>query len=177
MSTSNLIDIEIHLPERRRRNEIRMCHGSACCCCCCLHTVGGIIGSAVAPSFGKNNRMALNYYYDEELDIAVPNVAKTGISAVKLFWLLSLAGLLLAPLLGALWGLGGLGAGLFIIAMIFPAVQLLSALVTYICMAASSRPDKSFQVRQVGKITLGLVVGVGAGIMAMVAIGVILSIR
>src|SRR2546426_4106519 len=164
--------IESHPPERRRRTEIRMCHGSACCCCCCLHTIGGIIGSAVAPAFGKKHRMPIHYYYDEEGDVAVPNIAKTGVSAVKVFWFLSLAAAIVGALIGAMVGhRDGFLIGLFSLVMAFPAAQLVCAIITLIWLALSSRQDKSFQLWQLGKITLGLVVGTAAGILAMVVIG------
>ena len=156
MNTADTPTIVSHPPERRRRTEIRMCHGSACCCCCCLHTVGGIIGSAVAPAFGKD-------------DVAGPNIAKSEVSAVKVFWLLSLAAALLGALIGALIGMneGAVDVGLVILAMVFPAVQLVIAIITLIWLAMSSRQDKSFQAWQIGKITLGLFVGTGAGSLAM----------
>lgn len=168
------IDIQIHPPERRRRTETLMC-GCCCCCCCCLHTVGGIIGSAVAPAFGKKDRLPIYYYYDEELDAEVPAIQTPGISAVRLYWILSLAFALIGALLGVLGGGEGFVIGLVILAMVYPAVQLAGVIVTLIVLAASNRPDKSRQLWQLGKITLGLFVGTAAGIMAMVAIGVMLG--
>jgi hypothetical protein len=168
--------ITSHPPERRRRTEIRMCHG-CCCCCCCLHTVGGIIGAGIAPAFGKNNRMPITYYYDEEDGVALPNIAKAGVSAVKVFWLLSLVAALLGALIGAALGREGFGVGLVILALVFPAVQLGSALITLAWMALSFRSDKSFQLWQIGKIILGLVVGAVVGVLAMVAFGVLMSMH
>ncbi len=130
----------------------------------------------MAPAFGKKNRMPIYYYYDEEDDIAVPNIAKTGVSAVKVFWILSLAAALLGAVLGASFGepREGLVIGLVLLALAFPAVQLGIVIVLLIWLAISSRPDRSFQFWQVGKITLGLFVGTAAGIMTMVAIGVMM---
>lgn len=167
--------IECHPPERRRRTDVRMCHGS-CCCCCCLHTVGGLIGAGVAPLIGAKNPLPLGYYYEEEDEYAVPDVSKPGVSAVKVFWFLSLG----------VWGVGGLigsaqagGEGfvgaLIILLLLFPAIQLGCAIFTLLWLALSVRPDKSFQLKQVGKLTLGLVVGTVAGILAMVGIGVMFS--
>ena len=177
MKTADTPTMASHPPERRRRTEIRMCHGSACCCCCCVHTVGGIIGAAVAPAFGKNNRMPIHYYYDEDLDISVPNVAKPGASAVKVFWFLSLGTAILGTMLGALAGREGFLIGLFTFAMGFPALQLGCAVVTLIWLGLSSRPDKSFQSWQIGKIAIGLFVGTAAGILAMVVLAVLMSAR
>jgi hypothetical protein len=176
MKTADTLTIECHAPERRRRTEIRMCHGSCCCCCCCLHTVGGIIGAGVAPSFGANNRMPLNYYYDEEDNISVRDIAKTRVSAVKVFWLLSLAATILGTLIGSTQGGSGFIVGLVIVLLVFPAIQLVCAIITLIWLSSTSRPDKPFQLWQVGKITLGLFLGTLGGIAAMGGIALIISL-
>jgi hypothetical protein len=177
MSTADTPTIESHPPERRRRTEIHMCHGSCCCCCCCLHTLGGIIGSAVAPGYGKNNRMPITSYYDEQPDTVDPNAPQTGASAVQVYWILSLVGAILGAWVGAMQGGEGFIIGLVILAMVFPAVQLVMAIITAIWLGASSRPDRSFQLGQIGRITLGLVVGTVVGILTMVVIGVVMSSR
>src|SRR5262249_33950685 len=44
-------------------------HCCCCCCCCCLHSLGGLIGAAVAPNLGApgpRSYMRLTYYWDEE---------------------------------------------------------------------------------------------------------------
>jgi hypothetical protein len=167
--------LESHPPERRRRSTETLMCGCCCCCCCCLHTVGGIIGAAVAPAFGKNSRLPLHYYYDEEFDIAVPDIGKTGVSAVKVFWLISLVLALVGAMLGCAVGREGIIIGLIILALVYPGVQLGSGIIVLIWLALSVRHDKSFQLKQTGKIILGLFVGTAAGIMAMVAIGVLFS--
>ena len=53
------ITVITHQPERRRqRASVPAQAGGCCCCCCCccLHTVGGLIGAAVAPTLGSGNR-------------------------------------------------------------------------------------------------------------------------
>src|SRR4051812_29520885 len=145
MNTPDAPTIECHPPERRRRSEIRMCHGSCCCCCCCLHTIGGIIGASVAPTIGKNKPVPLTYYYDEEGDVVgVPNIGKAGISAVRVFWLLTLFCAIIGwigivgMMLSQPGGRGQIGGrtdpwgsivwGLVLLVMAFPAVQLVSAI-------------------------------------------------
>jgi len=167
--------LESHPPERRRRSTETLMCGCCCCCCCCLHTVGGIIGAAVAPAFGKKSRLPIHYYYDEEFDISVPDIGRTGFSAVKIFWLISLVLAVLGALLGAIGGGESFIIGLVILALVYPAVQLASGLVVLVWLALSTRHDKSFQLKQTGKIILGLFVGAAAGIMAMVGIGVLFS--
>jgi hypothetical protein len=62
-----------------------------------------------------------------------------------------------------------------ILALCLPAVQLGSAFVTGLILLLSSRADKYYQLRQLGKITLGIVLGTGVGIVAMVGIGFVLG--
>ena len=174
MNTTDPIQFESHPPERRRRTETLMC-GCCCCCCCCLHTIGGLIGSAVAPAFGRKNRMPIHYYYDEEFDVALPSVAKTGASAVKVYWIISLVCAILGAMMGCAGGGSGIVIGLIILALVFPAVQLGSAIIVLIWLALSSRDDKRYQLKQIGKITLGLFLGAVAGILTMVVIGVMMS--
>jgi hypothetical protein len=47
------VSFESHQPERRRRAGTTLSAGCCCCCCCCLHTVGGLIGAAIASASGK----------------------------------------------------------------------------------------------------------------------------
>jgi hypothetical protein len=209
MKLTDTATIECHPPERRRRTEIRMCHGSCCCCCCCLHTVGGIVGAAVAPKRGGPStawsHLSLIEYWDEEYEPgptngakvdpeaitektpaspgrpiiragAVPDIAKSGVSAVKVFWLLSLTATILGALIGITQGANGFVVGLVILALVFPAIQLGCAIITAVWIAFSSRPDQSFQKAQVGRITLGLVLGTIGGILVMVGIGVLMSL-
>ena len=42
--------LQAHPPERRRRGVTLAAHGCCCCCCCCLHSLGGLIGGAVAST-------------------------------------------------------------------------------------------------------------------------------
>src|ERR1022692_233243 len=67
------ISVVAHAPERRRHRTgvpAQAGPGCCCCCCCCLHSVGSLIGAAVAPNLGPRSRMpaylALTHYSDEE---------------------------------------------------------------------------------------------------------------
>jgi hypothetical protein len=208
MKTADTPTIECHPPERRRRTDIRMCHGS-CCCCCCLHTVGGIVGAVIAPKLGGRStawsHLSLIEDWDEEdfepgpapgakadweaitekaptalprpvlSSSATPTIASAGVSAVSMFWLWTLAASILGVFGAALAGSGGLLIGLVILLLVFPAVQLVCAIIVGIGFACTSRPDKWFQLKQLGKLTLGLFLGTVAGILVMVVIGVIMS--
>lgn len=178
---SSGLHIISHEPERRRRQVLNLaCGGSTCCCCCCLHSLGGLIGSAVAPAFGQGSRLPIYYYYDEELDEDVPYTIKPGISAVALYWWIFLGVILLSPMLilpffAEGWGPESLLVGLVILALVLPAVQFGVGIIVLIVLACMQRPDKTFQLWRLGKIMLGLVVGTIAGILAMVAIGLAMS--
>jgi hypothetical protein len=211
MKPADTPTIECHPPERRRRTDIRMCHGS-CCCCCCLHTVGGIVGAVIAPKLGGRStawsHLSLIEDWDEE-DFqpgpapgaaadweaitekarkpsarpvvstgAVSNIRSAGVSAVSVFWLFTLAASILGALIAALAG-GGDGFLFYLVIFLvyLPAVQLVCAIIVGVGFAISSRPDKRFQLKQLGKLTLGLFLGTVAGILVMVVIGVIMSRR
>jgi hypothetical protein len=176
MKSSPSVVIDSHPPERRRRTETLMC-GCCCCCCCCLHTVGGLIGSAIAPAFGRKDRLPLHYYYDEEYGIELPSIARGGVSTVPVFWTLTGVFSVLAVFLSGIAGDRGEGVvvGLVILALTFPGIQLAAAVVCAIWLGVSPRHDKAYQFKQLGKITAGLVLGTIAGILAMVAIGVMMS--
>jgi hypothetical protein len=61
-------------------------------------------------------------------------------------------------------------AGLFLNLLFLPLVQLGAALVAALILIASARPDKAAQLRQLGKIVVGTVVGTLLGGLAL-AIG------
>jgi hypothetical protein len=106
---------------------------------------------------------------------AVPNIASAGVSAVSVFWLLTLAAAVLGVLLGCIEGSNGFIVDVVIELLVFPVVQLVLAIIVGIGFACTSRPDKWFQLKQLGKLTLGLFLGTVAGILAMVVVGVIMS--
>ena len=58
-----------------------------------------------------------------------------------------------------------------VIVICFPGLQLVSAFLTLILFACWPRPDKSRQLKQLAKITGGVVAGTIAGILLMIGIG------
>ena len=66
---------------------------------------------------------------------------------------------------------GTMGGTALVIAMCFPGLQLVSAFLTLILFACWPRPDKSRQLKQLAKITGGVVAGTIAGILLMIGIG------
>ena len=72
------ITIVKHEPERRRKALTTLnCGCSCCCCCCCLHTIGSIVGAAIAPNFGGGAKggVPLMDYWDEEDDKPYPSTS------------------------------------------------------------------------------------------------------
>jgi hypothetical protein len=63
--------------------------------------------------------------------------------------------------------LSGFLFGAFILLLVFPAVQIGAALIAALILALSPYPDKGFQLWQLLKIFLGIVVGTGLGILIM----------
>jgi hypothetical protein len=166
--------IQKHAPERRRKAVTTLHCGCTCCCCCCLHTVGSIVCAAVAPALGKGNAMPLTHYYEDEAGIQIPDIKKPGFSAVTIFWWVTCFLIFLCFAFGILQD--GRGAENVVITgvvvlLVFPGLQLLSALITLIVFACWPRYDKFQQMAQLGKITIGVVAGCILGILAMVVIG------
>ena len=124
------------------------------------------------------------------LDLDGVATTPSGHSAVALFWLI------LVGLVGAIFGVVGIYAvvqaspnraaddasnammvtGLGVV-MGLPLVQLASILATLLVLGFSRRPDRGFQMKQVGRIFVGSFLGCLAGILAMFGIGMLLSIR
>lgn len=70
-SEAPAVTLIAHPPERRqRRARVPAQAGHCCsCCCCCLHSLGALIGAAVAPALGgprPDLYLPLTDYWDEE---------------------------------------------------------------------------------------------------------------
>jgi hypothetical protein len=92
-----------HPPERRRRSVTLAAHGCCCCCCCCLHSLGSLIGSAVAS-----------------VKTPTPEARRT----VKIYWALFLVSVLVGvPSIAATLNSGDRPWALVIAAMCLPVAQ------------------------------------------------------
>lgn len=117
--------LQAHPPERRRRGVTLAAHGCCCCCCCCLHTLGGLIGAAVAGTKARTPE---------------------GNRTVMAYWLILIA----TAALGGV-GLGlkeGLGASLLMLLVAFPLAQLNASM---FCLLASF--VWALDLRLLGQIT------------------------
>lgn len=176
---STAVTIQKHEPERRRKAVTTLHCGCTCCCCCCLHTVGSIVCAAIAPAMGKGNPLPLTYYYDDEAGIQIPLVKKPGFSAVTIFWWVLCFLIFLCFAYGILVE-GGHGDSVLVtgvvVLLVFPGLQVVSAVITLIVFAVWPRYDKMYQLGQLGKLTGGVFVGAVLGILAMVGIGIGFSV-
>ena len=177
---SSPVVIQKHQPERRRKAVTTVyCGCSCCCCCCCLHTVGSLVGAAVAPTFGSGGIglgafTTLPYYHDEDTGRTVPLFRKAGLSSVSVFWWLLCAMIFACLALAIVTNEGRTDAVVITgigILMVFPVLQLASALLTAIVFACWPRFDKGHQLKQLGRITLGVIIGTLSGIGVMAALG------
>jgi hypothetical protein len=143
------VQFEKHEPERRSGTGSNLfCNGGCCCCCCCLHSLGGLIGAAMASAKGKSQ-------------------SEAG-PVVGTYW--ALFALVAAG--GAIWGsaqAGGPGLGIILVLVFLPLVQLLASLLTMIWVGVRREafPDKQASLTLLGKITLYSFLGALAGIVAM----------
>ena len=141
------VEFERHEPERRHATGGRvLCNGGCCCCSCCLHSLGGLVGAALASRKEK---------------------ASTGSSIVGLYWAV-LAFLALATF--ALMSFGGVSVGVITVLLLLPVIQLAASLISWIWLVKQSDrfldPDASARI--LGRITLHSFVGALIGLFAMV---------
>jgi hypothetical protein len=174
------IHIEKHTPERRRQPTVTVACGCSCsCCCCCLHSVGGVVGAALAPVLVRRARPPITQHYDPEVRGLVPKVSKEGVSALALFWWIFLGLCVLAFPIGAALSYGDTAVGVMVtivvLLLIMPALQLVSLFISLVAVALMNRPDRRYQLTQVGKAGLGLIVGTVVGILVMVGIGMLIA--
>lgn len=158
------IDVESHPPERRQGAPVTLACGCCCCCCCCLHSLGSVIGSAIAPNIGSGNRLPLTEWDDDE----TPDIRLPGLSATRLFWrtfaVLSVGGLIVSALID---GGSSFVVGVVLYLLAVPAIQLAAIFLVFLALAISSRADRLHQMKQAAKITLGILAGAFVGGLAM----------
>jgi hypothetical protein len=158
-------------PERRRGTTTLYAPGCTCCCCCCLHTIGGLIGAVVGPRI-KSEKAPIIYTCDVDADDKVVSRAVyPGLSAEALFWRMLLpmpfVGFVLFLVFSRIWQEMGCFAIVFV-AIYLPYAQFLSAGITFVILGLSRRGDKHFQIKQLAKLTAGVVVGTISGLLIMV---------
>ena len=182
-------------PERDRQIGGVASAGACCCCCCCLHSLGGVIGAAIAPRIAnrsqvftiKSNEGTGEDWdvddWEEGFDVArtAPNRRQGyGIpvsdspSAASYFWWTTLIFAVIATVLGTISDRSPL-VGLWILILLLPLLQLGAVLIGVMILGLSSRPDKFYQLSQLGKIALGVILGAIGGIAIMWGILIIIE--
>ena len=146
-SSNGSVRFEKHQPERRRAaSDHVMCNGGCCCCSCCLHSLGGLIGAAIAT--GKSREPAENL-------------------VLKCYWLVlvSLTGVTML-----ITSQDSVGMGVILILLYLPAVQLAASVVTliWIGMRSASSLEKKANLVTLGRITLWSFLAALAGLVAMI---------
>lgn len=103
----------------------------------------------------------------------------SGVTAVSLFWVflcfLSVACVVWVTLVAG--GRDACGGAVLLLALTMPGLQLGSIVLVAIVMSFWTRPDRGFQFGQLGRITLGTFVGTVAGILLMLLIGFLMSLK
>ena len=174
---SSPVDFVAHPPERYRRSGVPAQAGGCCCCCCCLHSLGGLIGAAVSLHLGGGPAYrtdAAVEEYDDGFDQPRSVVASTArpdeshgrFTANSLFWQSFLFLMFLAMVVGTISSQSLFGPAIIIL-MLMPLLQLASAAIALFALAVSSRTDRGYQLRCLGRLTLGTIVGslLGLGVM------------
>ena len=79
------MELHRHPPERRRRGVVLAAHGCCCCCCCCLHSLCGLVGSAVASGEAKSPEAKRTVWIYWGLALFSTAVGVAGISVQESF--------------------------------------------------------------------------------------------
>ena len=120
----------------------------------------------MAPALGRRLPNPITYYEDEETGQPVRQLRKPGLSAVTLFWWILCLLIFLGFAYGIMTDRGGEGmvTAALVLMMVFPLLQLAAASITLFVFFFWRRPDVIRQVKQLGRITAGVVLGTIAGI-------------
>ena len=178
------ITVVAHPPERGGRRPTPPAQAGGCCCtccCCCLHSLGALIGAAVAPAW-RTHRPPPTQEEEDYADLREPVGPGAGPSAVLIYWVtvLVLGSLVLVgPGVLAAVGRGGgnfangvLMTGLALL-LGLPALLLVAVPVAMLVLCVYRRPKKADQFGQLGRIALGVIVGTVLGILPMACLLVV----
>lgn len=155
--------IERHPPERRaNRGVVVACTGSCCCCCCCLHTVGGIVGAAIAAPGSARSVLGSLGAPCVEVQASQDSAAK----AAGVYW--RLLGICVLPTLIAP----------VIVIFCLPLVQLVASAVAAILIGLNwpyQFPDRNAAIQQILSMTWKSIAGTILGVFIMVLLGLAFS--
>lgn len=160
------ITIERVPAERTASMPVAAAAGGCCsCCCCCFHTLGGLIGAAIA----KPKAVPM-----PEAPVATIDGAPTTpkYTAWKEYWTAFLIATLITIMILGFYinDDDKLLAMVVIYGMVTPLVQLGGSLIALGMMLSSKRPGRSERLWHLGKITLYSVIGAGLGFILVLLI-------
>lgn len=181
------VQLESHPPERKSRSVVvgGVCCSTCCCCCCCLHSVGGLIGSAIISGvalkskpqlpFSTAQNQAMSPYQKQAYPVAqnypinydniVQDYKSSTRTAVGLYWLLVLPTLGIAALLGEM--------SLILAAVLLPAIQIAIGLIMLILVNIVPMADRSAATKAIAKILAGTFVGAILGVIVLGVLSVL----
>ncbi|MBY0229850.1 MAG: hypothetical protein K2W96_11260 [Gemmataceae bacterium] len=151
-----------HRPERGRRSRpVVLCQGgcgttTSSCCCCCLHTVGGIVFSALKSGAAATEP-------DSDFDIRKPD-RSAGAVYWTVFGIMAFLCLVAGP------------AGWLFGALLGPLIQLVASIVAMFVILANEGWG-SPRIRSLQRITWAGIFGCLAGIGAMAVLALLLMVR
>lgn len=142
--------------------------GCSCCCCCCLHTVGGLVGAAVATA--------------HEAGPTAATTVRARTRGASRYWI-SFGGTLGAwAVIAALYGLlekqlgGAVGLALGGLLLGLPLLQLVASVVAALgCLRERDPGERALALRRVFRITGGAMGGAAVGTFVMVLIFVLFA--
>jgi hypothetical protein len=173
------VQIEHHPPERRRRPVVTL-YGTCCiccCCCCCLHSVGALVGAAIAPTPLLDPLARRLGGSHKKNDKAPPAPPKSGISAAAIYWWILCAQILVGAVYILFYypsDLEAIEIGCLVLLFFLPLLQLFSSIITTVIIKAywfGLRRKEANE--QLGKITMGSFIGAFFGVALMVILLVI----
>ena len=147
------------LPSERASRPAQLNCGT-CCCCCCLHSAASIAGAVMLS--GKRGEVE---------DETQRRCRRGTLSDYWTMFFVATAGIYLFFRLATqrgLFGEGWLGALIFLGAL--PAIQIAVAAVLVLFYAVVARKDYGSRLRILGRLSSGAVLGVIAGIIAMIVL-------
>jgi hypothetical protein len=159
------ITIERLPPERSSTMPVAAAAGGCCSsCCCCFHTVGSLIGAALAraPKVTPS---------DTPVAVIAGAPTEPKYSATKEYWLSFLIGsVILMMILGVYLDGNDRAAGMAIFyAILIPAVQLGASIIALVMILVSKRPGQGERLGHLGRITLYAFVGALIGLVLVFA--------
>jgi len=149
------------------------CGCCCCCCCCCLHSLGGLIGAAVASIPRKDTAWSDRWPPADDSELRAGRIddvrrtefqsdrPRTGLSAVGLYWLLVVVLSAAMPLWAALFAsvrANEIVISLVILALVLPGIQLAASVIACL-LVVCFYSDKVWSLRALGWITLWSVLG------------------